>query len=87
MKREVNTRDRTKARKNARGKVAIGFNLHLIGWEGSKNFFLFFFFEQSKKVAKEESSSVSQDYFRLSNESFYKFHLIPSPIFNPPLTR
>ena len=31
MKREVNTRDRTKARKNARGKVAIGFNLHLIG--------------------------------------------------------
>ena len=66
MKREVNTRDRTKARKNARGKVAIGFNLHLIGWEGSKNFF-FFFLEQSKKVAKEENSSVSQDYFRLSN--------------------
>ena len=67
MKREVNTRDRTKARKNARGKVVIGFNLHLIGWEGSKNFFFFFFLEQSKKVAKEENSSVSQDYFRLSN--------------------
>ena len=64
---EAKTRNRRKARENVCDQEAIGFGLHLIGWEGGGSYFKPII-EHSKAKPKQFS-----DYFRQSIENRSKW--------------